>query len=202
VNDYQPDPPRDPIDFILLSNVGAEPRFDPVTADFLYAGYNDLKQRCLAGSLVEMRSLGREVPWVYRFDFRTRGLGKAADGQVVEVDEHTVVVRFMPDCLRHTDRFQMIQYAGPREPAPWHPNICPRTGAVCVEVYPGETVLEIVESLHDLIRWRIRQLRDDDALNKDACAYGRTFIDGPLDDRPLFGGSAWTLQLEAAEDTP
>jgi ubiquitin-protein ligase len=70
---------------------------------------------------------------------------------------------------------------------PFHPNICPSTGAICLEIYPGESLLEIVESLHDLLRWRLRQYDERDALNKAACAWGRDHVHQPIDDRPLFG---------------
>ena len=199
MNPYHPDSPDDDLDLFLLTQAGSEPSFDPVVADFLHAGHAELMSRCGDDSLVRARSFGFEVPWQYRLDYRTRGLAKGADGQIVNVDHHSVVLRFLPDCLRHTDHFQMVQYAAPREPAPFHPNICPRTGAICLQIFPGETVVGVVSSLHDLLRWRIRQLREDDALNRDACGYGRTFVDKPLDDRPLFGGASWTLQLEPAE---
>jgi hypothetical protein len=201
MNQYHPDSPDDQLDFVLLSQAGSEPSFDSVVADFLHAGHAELLSRCSDDSLVRPRSFGFDVPWLYRLDFRTRGLGKGADGLVVNVDHHAVVLRFTPDCLRHTDHFQMVQYAAPREPAPYHPNICPRTGAICLQIFPGETVVEVVSSLHDLLRWRIRNVREDNALNRDACGYGRTFVDKPLDDRPLFGGAPWTLQLEPAERT-
>jgi hypothetical protein len=69
-----------------------------------------------------------------------------------------------------------------------------------VEIYPGETLLEIAENLHDLLRWRLRQLAEQDALNKEACSYGRQFVTAPIDDRPLFG-RRWLSQLvlEAVE---
>ena len=82
-------------------------------------------------------------------------------------------------------------------PPAFHPNIS-LEGAICVEIYAGESVVEIVESLHDLIRWRLRQYDERDALNKTACAWGRENIDDPIDDRPLFGRRL-KIQLEPVE---
>lgn len=197
----QTDAPDDPLDFFLLAQAPFEPTFDPVAADFLGQGHDEVIRHCDKDSLVTVRNFGWKVPWLYRLDYRTRGLAKGLDGQVVDVHQHSIVLQFAPDCLRHTDHFQMLQYAAPRNPAPFHPNICPATGAICLEVYPGESVVEIVSSLHDLLRWRIRQLREEDALNREACVYGRTFVGEALDHRPLFGGPQWTLELQPAERT-
>jgi hypothetical protein len=198
----QHDLPADQLDLVLFAQAAGEPAFDSVVSDFLHDGHAELINHCREDSLVRVRSFGFEVPWLYRLDYRTRGLVKGADGRIVTADHHSIILRFLPDCLRHTDHFQMIQYAAPCEPPPFHPNICPRTGAICLQIFAGETVSDVVASLHDLLRWRIRQLREEDSLNGEACVYGRTFVDKPLDDRPLFGGAPWNLRLESREGTP
>jgi hypothetical protein len=59
--------------------------------------------------------------------------------------------------------------------------------------------VEICESLHALFSWRLRQLNDNDALNRDACAWGRTHLEElPLDRRPLFG-KPFRIQLDPLE---
>jgi hypothetical protein len=183
-----------------MSSGGGEPQFDPVTRDFLLQSHAELKQRCRPGSLLEFASLGQTVPWLYRLSFRTRGLARTRGGEIQTLERHVIALRFLPDYLRHADRFEMLRYLEPREPAPWHPNICPHSGAICIEVYAGESLVEIAEFTHDLLRWRLRQLAEHDALNKEACAYGRDFVKQPTDERPLFG-SGWTsqIQLETVE---
>ncbi len=185
---YEPDEPRHPVDLMLMMESATAPQFDAVTSDFLLETYLDVKQRMRPGSLVELVSLGREVPCIYRATFATRGLGR--DGERVEVQElasHTIVLRLLPDYLRRADRFEMLRYVfRPGQPAPFHPNICPDSGAICLEIYPGEPLVQILETLHDLLRWRIRQLAEQDAPNRAACSYGRSFVERPLDDRPLF----------------
>ena len=128
----------------------------------------------------------------------TRGLGRDGNAPVQDVEHHTIACGCLPDFLRRANKFEMLQYIEPLHPAPFHPNICPNTGAICIEIYPGETCLQIVESLHDLLRWRIRQLAEHDALNRAACSYGRTMITHPLDDRPLFG-RRWEFQFKPLE---
>ncbi len=196
---YRPDDVREPADLFLLAQAGPEPTFDAVTSDFLMESYRDLKQKATAGSLIEAASLAPTVPWLYRLSFRTRGLVRALDGEVQPIDRHVIALRFLPDYLRRADRFEMLRYLEPG--SPYHPNVCPHTGAICVEVYPGEPLLEIVHSLHDLLRWRLRQLAEQDALNRDACGYGRDMINGPLDDRPLFPRRVDRLELEPVEST-
>jgi hypothetical protein len=185
----------DPLDLFVKAVSGPEPVFDPVLHDFLLNGRDALLARCRPGGLLEVASLGENVPWVYRLTFRSRGLARADDGEIKVVDRHVVALRFFPDYLRKADRFAMLGLVEPRNA--FHPNLSPP--GICLEIYPGEPVLEIVESLHALFSWRLRQLRDDDALNKAACAWGRAHLaDLPIDRRPLFG-RGFKLNLEPVE---
>lgn len=184
---YQPDPINSPADWMIANLSGPEPRFDAVTRDLLFESYRELKENCARGGLLEFASLGREVPWLYRLTFHTIGLARRSpDHEVERVTPHVVALRFLPDYLRRANRFQMLRVIAPRTPPPFHPNISP-VGAVCVEIYPGESLLEICLSLHDLIRWRLRQYDERDALNRPACAWGREHVSRAIDDRPLFG---------------
>ena len=182
---YRGHDPADPTDAMIVIGSGAEPAFDTVLEDFLLAGYESLKARAAEESLLEFASLGRRVPWLYRLTFSSRGLCRRGDGEVNTHHRHVVALRFLPDYLRRADRFAMLRLVEPKVDV-WHPNISPE-GAICVEIYPGESLLEICHSLHDLFRWRLRQYDDRDALNPAACAWGRQHVNEPIDDRPLFG---------------
>jgi hypothetical protein len=62
--------------------------------------------------------------------------------------------------------------------------------------------VEICESLHALFSWRLRQLAENDALNRAACAWGRAHLDElPIDRRPLFG-RVLPITLEPVEEKP
>lgn len=196
---YQPDPPTDPADALIAALPESEPRFDAVTEAFLLQSHAELQKRRTADSLLDVASLGRHVPWLYRLTFRTRGFVRpAAGGEIRTVKRHVIALRFLPDFLRRADRFEMLRVLEPHQPPPFHPNIDPATGAICVEVYAGEPLTEIVESLHDLIRWRLRQYDQRDALNALACRWGREHVDQPIDDRPLFG-RRFDIRLEPIE---
>jgi hypothetical protein len=171
-------------DELIRQMAGPEPVFDAVLTDFLLSCGDELQQRCQTPGLLEARCLGQTVPWLWRLDFRTRGLAKDAAGAIVPIEHHVVALRFLPDYLRTVNRFQTLALVEPR--TPFHPNL--RDGHVCLEVYPGEPLLEICEALHALFSWRLRQLAETDALNPEACAWGRSHLaELPLDTRPLFG---------------
>jgi hypothetical protein len=173
----------DLIDLKIRLMAGQRPEFDPVMRAFLDNVAAELHQRLRPGSLLQARPLD-EVPWLWRLDFATRGLAVDGMGLLSPCECHVVAVRFLPDYLRRADRFEVLTLIEPARP--FHPNL--RDGAVCLEVYPGEPLVEICEALHALLSWRLRQLAETDALNPDACAWGRAHLEElPLDDRPLFG---------------
>jgi len=182
---YTPDRPADPLDLLILAGSGPEPLFDPVMRDFLRESHDELKRKCQRGGLLSFVSLGQTEPWLYRLKFQTRGFIRDGDGEIVTTERHVVALRFGPEYLSQADRFAMLRLMEPPGIV-FHPNIA-ISGAICVEIYPGESLLEICQSLHDLFRWRLRQYDERDALNRDACAWGRQNIDRPIDDRPLFG---------------
>jgi hypothetical protein len=186
----------DLIDLRIRTSAGDRPAFDPVMRDFLDNVAAELRERLRPGSLVQARPLD-EVPWLWRLDFASRGLALDEAGQLRPCDHHVVAVRFLPDYLRRADRFEVLRLVEPVRA--FHPNL--RDGFVCLEVYPGEPLVEICEALHALLSWRLRQLAEPDALNPDACVWGRAHLDElPLDSRPLFGRSL-SISLEPVEGT-
>ena len=185
----------DSLDLRIRAMAGPEPAFDPVITDFLGNVRDELRERLRPGALLEAVDLGTTVPWLWRLTFATRGLARGADGVIRPVERHSVAVRFLPDYLRRANRFEMLALLEPSDA--FHPNL--RDSHVCLEVYPGEPLVEICEGLHSLFSWRLRQLAENDALNPEACAWGRAHLDElPLDTRPLFG-RALAITVEPAE---
>jgi hypothetical protein len=176
---------------------GPQPHFDPVMCDFLHNVADELRQRLRPGSLLEAANLGESVPWLWRLRFSSRGLSRNEAGGIAPASRFTVAIRFLPDYLRRVDRFEMLTLIEPEKP--FHPNL--RDTHICLEVYPGQPLVEICESLHALFSWRLRQLSETDALDPEACAWGRAHLDElPLDGRPLFGRSL-VITLEPAGET-
>ena len=185
-----------PIDLRIRLLAGDRPEFDPVMRDFLDNVAGELRDRLRPGCLVQATPLD-EVPWLWRLDFATRGLALDDAGKIRPCEHHVVAVRFLPDYLRRADRFEVLRLIEPVRS--FHPNL--RDGFVCLEVYPGEPLVEICEALHALLSWRLRQLAETDALEPDACAWGRAHLaELPLDDRSLFGRSL-SISLEPVEQT-
>lgn len=182
----------EPIDLHIMAISGDEPVFDDVMTDFLRNMRDEFVARCAQGGLLEYASLGLREPWLWRLTFHTRGLARGIDGAIRPVERHVVAVRFLPDYLRHLNKFQMLALMEPRDV--FHPNLKPP--AICLNLYPGMTLLEIAESLHRLFAWQVRQLAEIDAFNPDACVWGRSHLDElPTDTRRLFG-RAVNFQLE------
>ncbi len=171
----------------LLMAAGEEPQFDSIMSGFVKQTGNELQQQCQRGGLLRAEAFGRNAPWLWTLRFATRGLVREADGEVHVVEQHVVAVRFLPDYLRRVNRFETVAMIEPRQPTAFHPNVSPDGAAVCVEIFPGESLTEIALSLHALISGRLKTLDERDALNKDACAYWREHVTEPFDDRPLFG---------------
>ena len=185
----------DALDERIRVMAGPEPTFDPVLSDFLCNSRDELRQRCVTPGLLEAVDLGAKTPWLWRLNFATRGLVCEGDGTIRPVERHVVAVRFLPDYLRNVNRFEMMALMEPQNA--FHPNL--RGSHVCLEVYPGEPLLELCEALHALFAWRLRQLVETDALNPTACVWGRAHLDElPIDSRPLFGRTL-SITLEPVE---
>jgi hypothetical protein len=186
------------LDDLIRQGAGPEPAFDPVMRDFLANVADELHQRQTPASLLEAVPLGAGAMWLWRLTFATRGLARDESGAVMPADRHTVGLRFLPDYLRRVDRFETLLLVEPNRP--FHPNL--RDRHVCLEIYPGEPLVEICESLHALFSWRLRQLSEADALDPEACVWGRAHLDElPLDTRPLFGRTL-RINLEPVEAAP
>ena len=179
------------IDELIRDVAGDEPEFDPAMASFLDVVRAEAHEINARHGLVECVELGGRQPWLWKLVFSSTGLVNI-DHELAQIDRHTVSVRFLPGYLRRVDRFQTLALIEPLEA--FHPNI--RHPFLCVEVYPAQPLREIVESLHSLFTWRLKNLREEDALNPDACRWGRAHIDElPIDDRPLFG-SRLTIRID------
>ena len=192
---YEPDPITNDLQLQILTGSGPEPEFDRVMQSFLEENLADIRRLAERGGLLKATSLGQRTPWLYCLEFGTKALARSnPDAEVVEVDHSVVAIRFLPDYLRRADKFQMLRLLEPRNPPPWHPNISV-DGAICISIHPGQLLSDIAHALHDLFRWRLRQLREEDALNAFACSWGREHVQAPIDDRPLFGRKL-DIQLE------
>ena len=117
--------------------------------------------------------------------FSCRGLVKEADGSIVEANEFGVGIWFSDDYLRHADPFSVLTWLGPRHV--WHPNISARAPAICVgRLAPGTGLVDLIYQCWEIITWNKVTMREDDALNQEACQWARANLTRlPVDTRPL-----------------
>jgi hypothetical protein len=67
----------------------------------------------------------------------------------------------------------------------YHPNV--RPPFMCIgRIPPGTSLCELIVQVHEVVTYQKFTPREDDALNRDACAWARTNMQRfPLDARPL-----------------
>lgn len=157
---------------------------DRIFEAFLTRQYEDGMALARASDLVELFPMDDPPPRHYVAQFRCRGLVQI-DGEIREGNEFAVGIYFPPDYLRCADPAQVLTWFGP--PNVWHPNIADWAPLVCVgKLAPGTSLSDIIYQLYEVISYQKVTPREDDALNKAACAWVRNNAHRlPVDRRPL-----------------
>jgi hypothetical protein len=118
--------------------------------------------------------------------FSCRGLVRHASGAIVEADAFSVGIWFPSDYLRTAPHpAHVLTWLGPREI--WHPNISSEAPLICVgHLAPGTSLVDLLYQVFEIITWRKVTMREDDALNREACQWARNHPSRyPVDRRPL-----------------
>ena len=100
-------------------------------------------------------------------------------------NEFHVGIHFPSDYLRRADPRTVLTWLSPREV--FHPNIRPEVGLICSgHIQPGSGLVDLLYRLFEIITYRRVTMREDDALNWEACqwARGNTTL-FPVDSRSL-----------------
>ena len=119
--------------------------------------------------------------YIARFDCRT--LVRVAD-DVAEWRGCDVHIQFPLNYLRAVpDPAQIVGLMSPRNL--FHPNVAPPF--LCLgHIAPGTSLCELIFQLYEIVTFQKLTPREDDALNRDACAWARRNMQRfPLDARPL-----------------
>jgi hypothetical protein len=89
-----------------------------------------------------------------------------------------------PDYLRRADAFEMLRMFTPNV---WHPNVSREHPLICIgRLTPGTTLVDILYQCFDILTFQKYNPREDDCMNKTACAWARENHDRfPIDRRPL-----------------
>lgn len=158
---------------------------DPIFASFLEYQWEEGQALAAESSTLELYPVagGGWQSLVARFT--CRGLIRLPDGSKAEAERFDVGIRFPDDYLRRANAFQVLTWHGPREV--FHPNIDPRKKVLCIGPLAAATPLvSLLYRCHDLITYRKLTVREDDALNAEACQWARGRLSlFPVDERPL-----------------
>jgi len=117
-------------------------------------------------------------------EFHCKGLVREADGVIKEADHFEVGIWFPSDYLRRADPFEMLRIFTPNT---WHPNISRDVPLICIgRLSPGTALVDILYQIFDIVTYQKYNPREDDSLNKVACAWARENPRRfPIDRRPL-----------------
>jgi ubiquitin-protein ligase len=117
-------------------------------------------------------------------EFLCKGLVREEDGEIREASAFQVGIWFPQDYLRRADPFEMLRVFTPRI---WHPNVSAELPLICIgRLAPNTSLVDILYQIYDILTYQKYNPREDDSLNKFACAWARENHDRfPIDRRPL-----------------
>jgi hypothetical protein len=127
---------------------------------------------------------GVALPQHFLAEFRCQSAARDPRGRISEARRtHLVGIYFPDDYLRRAEVPQVLTWI-----EPWsifHPNIAPPF--ICIgRLVPGTKILDLLYQIYELISFFKVTARDDDALQKGACAWARANLHRfPLDRTPL-----------------
>ena len=152
---------------------------------FLTEEYKELLALSDASDLVDITPLDPPVPQRYMITFHCTGLVRPRTGAVAEANRFDVGLWVPDDYLSVADPFRVLTWFRPRHV--WHPNISNRDPYICVgRIAPGTPLVELVSQVFDIITYKKVTMREDDALNVEACAWARRNLKRfPIDRRTL-----------------
>jgi hypothetical protein len=169
---------------------------DKIFEAFLKRQYEDGMALARSSDLLELFPMSDEPPDRYIAQFRCKGLVRSAGGDVVEADHFEVGIWFPSDYLRRADPFQVLTWLGPFNV--FHPNISDKMPFICVgKLAPNTALVDILYQCFEIITYNKVTMREDDALNAEACVWARQNQQKfPIDRRPL---KRRALDLKAAQ---
>ena len=158
---------------------------DPILDHFLRRQHLDGMALARASDVLDLLPLDGMPAQHYAAFFRCTGLVRTAAGEVTEADQFAVGIWFPDDYLRMANPFQVLRWMFPENV--YHPNISDQAPFICVgRLAPGTPLVDILYQCFEIITYNKVTMREDDALNKDACVWARHHQHRlPLDSRPL-----------------
>jgi hypothetical protein len=156
---------------------------DKILEAFLRRQKIEGEELASASALLDLLPVASDPPHAYRATFQCKGLVRPAQSAVSVGDQFIVGINFPSDYLRRADTAQVLAWLKPVEV--FHPNI--RAPFICVgKLVPGTPLVDILYQVFEIITYNKVTMREDDALNHEACAWARNNQNRfPIDTRPL-----------------
>ena len=145
---------------------------DPILWGFLAEQHEAGMALATSSDLLKLQPVGRPPYQRYVARYSCRGLRRLSGGQVVETEDFHVGIRFGDDHLRRlVEPMQVVTLLSP--PDVFHPNI--RFPFICLgNIRPGMGLVDLLYQVWEVLSFRKVVVREDDALNADACRWARS----------------------------
>lgn len=138
----------------------------------------------------------------YVASYLCKGLVRDAAGQMHEHAHFGVGIRFPDNYQRSVNQGEILTWLGPKEI--WHPNIGgPEVPFICLgKIVPGTPLVDLLHRIFEVITFQNVTMREDNAMNRPACAWARRSRNlFPVDTRPIKRRAPQT-SIEVAEARP
>ena len=162
---------------------------DRILQTFLERQYEEGMALARGSDILELTALPQSPPRRYVAELHCRGLVLAGSSngrpEVVEKDNFGVGVWFHPNYLRDVEPFRSLRLLWPANV--FHPNISDKLPVICPgHALPGMGLVDLLYQVFEIITYQKVTMAENDALNKQACAWARRNQDRfPVDRRPL-----------------
>lgn len=156
---------------------------DKVLAAWLERQREDGVALAAASDLLDLAPLEVGPCQRYLAGFRCTGLVRADSGEVAPADRFLLGIWFPDQYLREADPFRVLAWIEPR--GAFHPNV--RAPFICIgHLAPGTPLVDLLYRCFEIVTWNRVTMREDDALDRDACGWARRNQQRfPVDRRPL-----------------
>jgi len=158
---------------------------DKIFEAFLRRQFSEGMAFAAASDLLDLAPIHGEPPQRYIAAFSCNGLVCPPKSEVKIADHFAVGINFPADYLRRAEPMEVLTWLGPREI--FHPNISNKAPFICVgRLTPGTSLLDLLYQIFEIITYNKVTMREDDALNHEACVWARNNQHRfPIDMRPL-----------------
>ena len=156
---------------------------DPILTGFLNRQLEEASALADTSDLLRVTPCDGPPPQRYLVEFRCKGLVLNGRGEVDEQDRFLVGITLPSDYLRRAHPAEVLTLLAPKNV--FHPNI--RGSAICVgRLKPGTPLVDLIYQCFEILTYSKVTMREDDALNREACVWARNNTERfPIDRRPL-----------------